>query len=175
MPVKKTKTETKKPAKLTGKKTQNVTQIDIENIKPFEESKITSDYGLDFPMKYKSTTDVEPITRVHGKEWSPLIIRRYSLPLLAFVALITDDNLADLDDVVKGFLEKHGIKNGIQEMRNLAGALTDHLQKRYKKSEGVAVVIQADKCTISSLAGDFMNHDACRIEFYGLLNFATGV
>ena len=118
----------------------------------------------------------KPITRVHGKEWSPLIIRRYSLPMLAFVGLITDDNLGDLDNVVRGFLDsKDPLPNDIQGMRNLAGELTELLCKTYRRTEGAAVVLQADKMTISSLAGDFMNHDACRIEFYGLLNFATGV
>lgn len=118
----------------------------------------------------------KPITRVHGKEWSPLIIRRYSLPMLAFVGLITDDNLDNLDNVVRGyFADKEPLPNSIQGMRNLAGELTELLTKTYKRTEGAAVVLQADKMTISSLAGDFMNHDACRIEFYGLLNYATGV
>lgn len=117
----------------------------------------------------------EPNTRLVGKEYSPLIIRRYSLPILTFVALITDDNLNDLDDVVNGFFRSIELPNSIQGMRNVAGQLSEVLTKKYPKTEGCAVIIQADKCTISSLAGDFMNATPCRIELYSLLNFATNV
>jgi hypothetical protein len=68
-----------------------------------------------------------------------------------------------------------GWVNNIQTLRNLAGALTEHLNTIYEKAEGVAVVFYVDKCFISSLHGDFMNHTSCRIEFYGLLNMSTGV
>jgi len=115
-----------------------------------------------------------PKTKLVGKEYSPLIIRRYSLPVLIFVALITDDNLDNLDDVVDKFFSEP-LPNTIQGMRNVAGELTACLIKEYPKTEGVAVIVQADKCTISSLAGDFMNHESCRIELYSLLNFATQV
>jgi len=117
----------------------------------------------------------EPNTRLVGKEYSPLIIRRYSMPVLHFVALITDDNLDDLDDTVNGFFGENPIPNSIQGVRNSAGALSETLFRKYSKTEGVAVIIQADKMTISSLAGDFMNHVSCRIELYNLLTFATGV
>ena len=65
--------------------------------------------------------------------------------------------------------------NEIQSLRNLAGALTAHLTEMYEKTEGAAVVFYVDKMFVSSLFGDFMNHTACRIEFYGLLNMSTGV
>ena len=117
----------------------------------------------------------EPETKLVGKEYSPLIIRRYSMPVLHFVALITDDNLDSLDDVVNGFFKKNPIPNSIQGVRNSAGQLSEVLAKKYPKTEGVAVIIQADKCTISSLAGDFMNATPCRIELYSLLQFATNV
>jgi len=117
----------------------------------------------------------KPITRVQGKEYSPLIIRRYSVPALVFVALITDDDLDNLDVVVRGFFDTNPPPNSIQGMRNYAGQLTEMLGKTFKRSEGVGVIIQADKMTISSLYGDFMNHESCRIELYGLLNFATMV
>ncbi|MHA1867138.1 MAG: hypothetical protein ACTSXD_03670 [Candidatus Heimdallarchaeaceae archaeon] len=117
----------------------------------------------------------QPKTKLVKKEYSPLIVRRYSTPLLMFVALITDDNLSDLDRVVNKFLKSKKIENDIQSLRNLAGCLVEHLQRHYKKSEGIAVVIQADKMTISSLSGDFMNHLQCRLELYSLLNFATQV
>lgn len=116
-----------------------------------------------------------PKTKLVGKEFSPLIIRRYSLPILTFVALITDDNLDSLDDVVNGFFDKVILPNTIQGMRNVAGQLSEILVKQYSKTEGVAIVVQADKMTISSLAGDFMNHLSCRLELYSLLNFATQV
>jgi hypothetical protein len=120
----------------------------------------------------------EPIqarTKLVGKEYSPLIIRRYSMPVLTFVAIITDDNLDDLDEVVHEFFSTHEIPNTIQGSRNLAGEISEALAKKYTKSEGIAVILQMDKMTISSLAGDAMNHLACRLELYELLNFATGV
>lgn len=117
----------------------------------------------------------EPNTKLVGKEYSPLIIRRYSMPVLMFVALITDDNLDSLDDVVNGFFKKNPIPNSIQGVRNSAGELSEVLAKKYPKTEGVAVIIQADKMTCSSLAGDFMNATPCRIELYSLLQFATNV
>jgi len=118
----------------------------------------------------------KPITKVTGKNFSPFILRKYSMPELLFVALITDDDLDNLDDVINEFILKNTpFPNSIQEMRNLAGELSEVLKDAYPKSEGVGVIFQADKMTISSLAGDFMNHTACRIELYGLLNFTTGV
>lgn len=117
----------------------------------------------------------KPKTKLVGKEYSPLIIRRYSMPVLHFVALITDDNLDNLDDVVGGFFKKNPIPNTIQGVRNSAGQLSEVLAKKYPKTEGVAVILQVDKMTVSSLAGDFMNHTSCRIELYNLLTYVTGV
>jgi len=115
-------------------------------------------------------------TKLTKKEWSPLVIRRYSLPVLMFIAIITDDNLDDLDEIVTKFQKEYKVfPKTIQEIRNYAGALNERLQTYYSKSEGVAVIIQADKMTVSSLAGDFMNHEQCRLELYLLLNFATQV
>ena len=120
--------------------------------------------------------ETKPNTKVTGKEFSPLIIRRYSRPILAFVAIITDDNLDSLDNTVNSFFkEQKGMPNSIQGMRNMAGALSERIGEVYEKCEGIAVIFQADKMTISSLDGDFMNHESCRIELYGLLNFATQV
>ena len=123
----------------------------------------------------KEKTKAVPNTKLVGKEYSPLIMRRYSLPILTFVALITDDNLNDLDDVVNGYYNSRELPNSIQGMRDVAGILSEVLIAKYPKTEGVAVIIQADKCTISSLAGDFMNATPNRIELYALLNFATNV
>ena len=65
--------------------------------------------------------------------------------------------------------------NNIQILRNLAGALTEHLVETYKKVEGAAVVMFPDKCAISSLWGDFMNHTPCRLELYTLLVMQTNI
>ncbi len=118
-------------------------------------------------------------TRLVDKHYSPLVVRKYThygFPI--YVALITDNDLADLDHVVTDFMEKHkaeGWVNDIQKVRNLAGALTEHLNEHYNRAEGVAVVFYVDKMFVSSLHGDFMNHTACRLELYGLLVMSTGV
>ena len=116
-----------------------------------------------------------PNTKLIGKEFSPLIIRRYSLPILTFVALITDDDLDGLDKVVGEFFVQNTPPNTIQGMRLWAGMLSESLIDVYSKTEGCAVIIQADKMTVSSLSGDFMSHLQCRLELYSLLNFATQV
>jgi hypothetical protein len=118
-------------------------------------------------------------TKLVDKHYSPLVIRKYThwgFPI--YVGLIADDDLTDLDKVVVAFMAETALEgwvNNIQTLRNLAGALTEHLNTIYEKAEGVAVVFYVDKCFISSLHGDFMNHTSCRIEFYGLLNMSTGV
>jgi len=117
----------------------------------------------------------QPFTKLVGKNYSPLIIRRYSLPILHFVAIISDNDLSDLDNVVRDFWKKNKLVNDIQALRNLAGILSDTIIEHYEKVEGVAVIFVADKMVISSLAGDFMNHEQCRIELYSLLNFMTNV
>lgn len=127
----------------------------------------------------------QPLTRLAGKHWSPLIIRKYTRwgpPI--YVAIITDDNLDDLDRKVSEFLEGALPKDeddkwtwppSIQDQRDLAGGMTDFLVHHYNKCEGVAVILYADKMFTSSLHGDFMIHTSCRIELYGLLQMSTGV
>ena len=117
----------------------------------------------------------EPFTKLVGKEFSPLVVRRYSQPILTFVGIITDDNLSDLDSVVNKFFVEKGVKNDIQEIRNLAGGLTERLKEHYKKVEGIGVLISFDKGFCSSLVGDMMCHQMCRDEFYYLVNIATKV
>lgn len=118
-------------------------------------------------------------TKLVDKHYSPLVIRKYThwgFPI--YVGLITDNDLTDLDGFIVGFMKENmteGWVNNIQRLRNLAGRLTEELNKFYERAEGVAVVFYVDKCFISSLHGDFMNHTACRIEFYGLLQMSTGV
>lgn len=113
--------------------------------------------------------------KLTNKESSPLIIRRYSLPVLMFVALISDDDLDNLDEMMSLFQKQNPFPETIQLIREWAGKLNSHIQCWYPNSEGVAVIVQADKMTVSSLAGDFMNHLQCRLELYSLLNFVTQV
>jgi hypothetical protein len=128
-------------------------------------------------MAQKDSKDV--FTKLVDKHYSPLVIRKYThwgFPI--YVGMITDNDLSNLDEIVVTFMKENegeGWVNNIQKLRNLAGALTDHLNTVYEKTEGAAVVIYADKAFISSLHGDFMNHTSCRIEFYGLLQMSTGV
>jgi len=117
-------------------------------------------------------------TKLVDKQYSPLVIRKFThwgFPI--YVGLITDDDLTNLDDICTEFVKANiaNWANNIQLLRNFAGAFCDHLNTVYPKTEGVAVVFYVDKCFISSLFGDFMNHESCRIEFYGLLNMSTGV
>jgi len=128
-------------------------------------------------MENKKFTETN--TRLVDKHYSPLVIRKvthYGFPI--YVGIITDDDLSDLDEKIIEFMEanrKEGWVNDIQRQRNLSGAMTEFLNEHYKKAEGVAVVFYVDKMFISSLHGDFMNHTACRIEFYGLLTMSIGV
>lgn len=121
----------------------------------------------------------ESYTKLVDKHYSPLVIRKYThwgFPI--YVAIITDDDLSDLDEVVLAFMKKNmedGWVNNIQKIRNLAGAMTEALNDHYGKAEGVAVVIYADKMFISSLHGDFMTHAACKQELLFFLSMSTGV
>lgn len=121
----------------------------------------------------------ESLTRLVGKHYSPLVIRKYTRwgwPI--YVALITDDDLSDLDSFVWDFMEENkdeGWVNNIQKVRNLAGAMVEALTEHYGKVEGVGVILYLDKTFISSLYGDFMIHNACRVELYGLLTMSIGV
>lgn len=121
----------------------------------------------------------DAMTRLTEKAHSPLLIRKYTkwgFPI--YVGLITDDNLNELDKTVKAFMsEQHELwkSDRIQDKRTLAGLLTDFLAEAFERQEGVAVVLFVDKCCISSLRGDFMNHAMCRDEFYSLLNMSTAV
>jgi len=118
-------------------------------------------------------------TKLIDKHYSPLVIRKYThygFPI--YIGLITDNDLSDLDDVAVNFMKEHsgeGWVNDIQKVRNLAGSFTEHLNNYYDRAEGVAVMLYVDKMFVSSLHGDFMNHSACRAEFYSLLNMSTGV
>jgi len=130
-------------------------------------------------------------TRILGKHYSPLIIRKtnkFGFPL--FVGFICDYDMSDLDEVIEKLCvdtiadEFGGNEDEIslnpQRLRDFAGILTDRFVKYYNAKhancvEGIAVIFYADKMFISSLFGDFMNHAMCRQELYFALNFMTGV
>lgn len=130
-------------------------------------------------QKIKSNKQKDVFTSLVNKHYSPLVIRKYThwgFPI--YIGLIVDEDLSDLDKVVVAFMNKYsqeGWIDNIQSIRNLAGALTEHLVGVYDTSEGIAVVFYVDKMFVSSLHGDFMNHTSCRIEFYSLLTMSTGV
>ena len=94
--------------------------------------------------------------------------------------IITDNNLSKpkYDKVILDYMEENkeeGWVDDWQALRNLAGGLTEHLTEVYDKTEAVAVLFYVDKGFVSSLFGDFMNHNSCKIELFGLLNMSTGV
>lgn len=130
-------------------------------------------------METSSNKQEEVFTSLVNKHLSPLIIRKYThwgFPI--YIGLIVDEDLSNLDTVIVKFMKKHkdeGWVDNIQKIRNLSGELTEHLVETYETSEGVAVVFYVDKMFVSSLHGDFMNHTACRVEFYGLLTMSIGV
>lgn len=109
-------------------------------------------------------------TSLSGKEWEPLIVRRYSTPVLHWVAMIVGDNVDTLDEIVKKFWDGKPACSTIQDWRNIAGELNDIISKEYNKVEAAGVVVAADKMLVSSLYGDFMNHLGCRMELYALIN-----
>lgn len=128
----------------------------------------------------------KPLTRLEGKHYSPLVMRKYTrwgCPL--FVALITDDDLNNLDEVVTEFMQERlpdssdgqGWKwpSSLQGMRDIAGALTEEMVRAYDKVEGAAVVLSADKMLISSLFGDFMTHHQCKAELLAYLQLSTQI
>lgn len=120
-------------------------------------------------------------TNLISKQYSPMIIRKYNIAKgwPVYIGIICDYSLSDLDEVVNKYTEEAKelgyLSNDIQRIRNYAGFLTDSIQEHYNSLkvncvEGVAVFIYVDKCAVSSLYGDFMNHESCRQEFYFILN-----
>ena len=121
--------------------------------------------------------DVTTSTRLLGKHYSPLIVRKYQMfgwPL--FVSLICDVSLSSLDEVVHEFVAEFGkVEDDIQAARNFCGALSDYIMDYYSSVktgcvEGVAVLWYIDKCFISSLWGDFMVHASCKAELFAIIN-----
>jgi hypothetical protein len=124
------------------------------------------------------TNKLEPVTQLLEKNKAPMIIRKYqSFGWPLFIAIICDLDISSLDECVMYFVRKNDPNdlNGIQEIRNFCGNLSDYVIKEYNdvkfgSVEGVAVIAYWDKCVCSSLYGDFMNHTSCRIELFSLLN-----
>lgn len=114
------------------------------------------------------------VSKLAGKEYSPMILRKYTkwgFPI--YVGVIADENLDQLDEVVD--LGNTGYsRNSIQDFRNIAGSICERVSQAFN-CEGVAVIVYADKMFVSSLWGDFMTHAMCRQELFFLLNMSTGV
>lgn len=130
------------------------------------------------PPPVKQT--VQAATALTTKQFSPLIIRKYTqwgFPL--YVAIISDNNLDELDQWVIAYMTDHAkevTSASIQDKRNIAGGLCDMISgKLFPKNEGIGVIWYVDKMMVSSLLGDPMNHTSCRIELYQLLNMMTNV
>jgi len=124
-------------------------------------------------------------TNLTKKQFSPLIIRKYNIlsgwPM--YVGIICDLSLSDLDIVVNAAVNLYkdeGLLDGqsgndIQTMRNLTGYVSSTIELWYNTQkensvEGIGILLYVDKCAIASMYGDMMNHNACRAEFYSILN-----
>ena len=122
--------------------------------------------------------EVRTITSLADKHSEPLVIRKYMRPygFPVYIALICGNDLSDLDEIHQQYAEQwENVDRGIQSLRNYFGNLTKVFVDRYEKVEGAAVVAFADKMVISSLWGDFMVHEQCRLELFSLLNMTTQV
>jgi hypothetical protein len=124
-------------------------------------------------------SESQVFTKLVDKHYSPLILRKYTrwgFPI--YVSIISDNDLSDFDDAVVTFMEENksvGWVNNIQKLRNLAGAMTEHLIEHYDRTEGVGIVFYVDKMFISSLYGDYMNHLSCKMEFYELIKISAHI
>jgi len=124
-------------------------------------------------------SNIECETALTTKEFSPLVIRKitkFGFPM--FIGIITDDNIDGLDMLVINHVKanmKAWKSNSIQDKRNLAGQICELITEKYEKTEGVGITFFIDKCAISSLFGDMMNHLMCRYEYYTLLHMSTGI
>jgi len=120
-------------------------------------------------------------TRLLEKQHCPMIIRKSNiLDFPIYVGIICDCNLNDLDSIMVNYLSqfKDNAVWSIQGIRQLTGGLSDCVKNYYEdikpgSVEGIAVLFYVDKMIVSSLRGDFMNHDSCRREFYECLNLMT--
>jgi len=131
--------------------------------------------------KNMKATETKSLTQLNEKNKSPLTIRKYTKwgsPI--YVGIISDDDLSDLDLVVCNFMndpdnQGRWRSNNIQKIRNLTGDLSEILVKAFPRTEGLGVLIYADKMFVSSLFGDFMNHLQCKLEFYSMLQMSAHI
>jgi len=129
-------------------------------------------------MEKININDEKVSTRLLEKNYSPLIVRKYSCknwPL--FIGMICDVSLSDLDSTVLDIIEEADslLVNDIQELRNFTGYMSEKITEHYHdikrgSVEGVAVILYADKLFISSLTSDFMVHKSCKMELFQILN-----
>lgn len=135
--------------------------------------------GMQFTTSAGPPPRPQTMTRLTEKAYSPLVIRKitkFGFPI--YVAVITDDGLDRLDEVIVSFIKEHigrWKSDSIDDKRWIGGALCDRITEEFQKTEGVAVILYIDKTCISSLYGDFMNHAMCRSELYTLLVMGTAV
>jgi hypothetical protein len=169
-----------KARKLVSKDLKPMRKIILEGVKKEMEKEIRM---LEKPVKEREKSAVyEGLnTNLISKQYSPMIIRKYNIASgwPVYIGIICDYSLSDLDELINKRTEEAKqlgyLSNDIQKIRNFAGFLTDSIQEHYNALkvncvEGVAVFIYVDKCAVSSLYGDFMNHGQCRAEFYSILN-----
>ena len=131
----------------------------------------------------KKINDDNVSTRLLEKNYSPLIVRKYSVknwPL--FVGMICDLSLSELDSVVLNIIDKADdmLVNDIQSLRNFCGYLSEMITDYYNNIkrgsvEGVAIILYADKLFISSLTNDFMVHQNSKLELFQILNMMTQI
>lgn len=129
-------------------------------------------------MEKININDEKVSTRLLEKNYSPLIVRKYSVknwPL--FIGMICDVSLSDLDNVVLDIIEEADslLVNDIQDLRDFCGFMSEKITEHYNNIkrgsvEGVAVILYADKLFISSLTNDFMCHQNCKMELFQILN-----
>ncbi|MEM3568310.1 MAG: hypothetical protein QXI20_02100 [Candidatus Jordarchaeales archaeon] len=107
-----------------------------------------------------------------------MLIRKYTfLGMPVYVAIITDEDVSDIDEVVLNVLRPWRDKgiSSFSEVRELVTELQTTLSKVYERAEGIAIVCFPDKACVSSLWGDFMNHQMCRDELYNLINIMVKI
>jgi len=162
----------------------NNVKCDSENCS-CDSGNVSMNMGKDLGDGRFGLKDDKVATKLLDKNFSPMIIRKYTrigFPL--YVHLICDENLDDLDTVVHDCIdfckENDILTNSIQSLRNFTGILSDTLNEHYDKKkrgcvESIGVIFYCDKMIISSLQGDAMNHNACRLELYQSLMLMTQI
>ena len=150
--------------------------IFCESKRMVEETKKKIGFGKNLGDGRFGMEDGNVATKLLDKNFSPMIIRKYTrigFPL--YVHMICDENLDDLDEIVHGCIDycrnNNILSNNIQSLRNFTGILSDWINNYYDKKkrgcvESLGIIFYADKMIISSLQGDSMNHLSCRFELY---------